>query len=140
MAKKLAGIILLTAAVSGCAKYGELGSNPILGGGFRDMDGVGKLHKVYFLTTMHSTSSVSDSILVRCAEIAKAKNKPYFAMYNSVPDAIRGNAQSKVVEWSSFFTKEAQVYILLSEKNQPGYLSADQIFLELGPKVKGSKS
>ncbi|WP_339939885.1 hypothetical protein [Undibacterium luofuense] len=139
MSKKLAGIILLTAAVSGCAQYGAMGTNPIVGGGFVDMDGIGKLHKVYYMSTPFAKNNISDSMMVRCAEIAKSKNKPYFAMYNNLMDAIRDKKEYEPVVWSHLLMSESEVYILLSENDQSGYFNAEKILQDLGQKVKGSK-
>jgi hypothetical protein len=104
--------------VSGCAtQYQSVGMT----GGHFEEKGPGKLEVVTFAANGYTSAALAQNYaLYRCAEVAQARNKPFFLMYDSLVNAARerpgsmprvGQVQNKPV---------ATAYILLLDAPQPG--------------------
>jgi hypothetical protein len=90
MSRKNTVVLLAAALLGGCATgYHSIHGLSGYTGGYWEDEGPGELTKVNFAANGYSdNSTVQDYLLLRCAEVAKAKGKPYFRMYGSIAEAI----------------------------------------------------
>jgi hypothetical protein len=129
--------------LGGCAaQYRSEEFGGLNGGGYTEERGPGQLirvsFKVYTLggATMHMVQ-VSTLYLYRCAEIAEREGKPYFALYQTLPDALSDKRSGKNLVTTVSGRPASYAYILLHDQNDTGLLSTAEILAQLGPKVRG---
>lgn len=129
MKRAIATAMLTASLLTGCATGYHSASNPLLGwtGGYWDRPGPGELIKVGFAGNGFSKEAkVEDYLMLRCAEVAHARNKPYFVMYASIAEAIveRRITEDMVTPLTNGTSGEA--YILLEDQSKPNaYATAD---------------
>ncbi|HXD38816.1 MAG TPA: hypothetical protein VN624_19335, partial [Rhodanobacter sp.] len=93
-----------------------------------DQPGPGELLKVGFGGNGYIDRDTTHAYLMyRCAELARQRHKPYFRMYESLPDAIRdrpvvdltvGRVAGKMGDW---------VFVLFDQNYSAGDLSAVEV-------------
>jgi len=90
----LAAAMLLSACAT---QYQSVG----LTGGHYESKGPGRLEMVSFSANGYTSAALAQKYaLYRCAEVAQAKNKPFFIMYDSLSGAARDlPAQQPRVGW-----------------------------------------
>ncbi|WP_143167388.1 hypothetical protein [Massilia sp. CF038] len=74
--------------------------------------------------------------LLRCAQIAAQANKPYFALYQSLPDALADKRSAAPQVTTLVQRPSALAYILLEDAPGPGLLSTAQLLRELEAQLK----
>ncbi len=106
--------ILLT----GCAtQYQSVGMT----GGHRDMAGPGKLEMVQFLANGYTSEALTEKYaLYRCAEVAKAKGKPFFMLYTSLLNAARDRPSANPQVGIMQGKPAATAFVLLLDAPRPG--------------------
>ena len=133
----LAGLVLL----AGCATRYQDGNNLLTGwtGGYWEDSGPGELVKVGFSGNSNiTTETVSAYLLYRCAEVAKRANKPYFALYRSLPAAVQ-DVRSPDQEIDVYMGKpDSYVYILYFDQAEEGLLETSEVLARLESQVKGA--
>lgn len=113
----------LAAALTGCTTGYHSANNLILGytGGYWDRVGPGKLTMVGFSANSFSNhEKVAVNLMYRCAELAQARNKPYFSFYSSVPTAIYGLPTAFADVSVTYGKPEAFGYVLFHDEAQDG--------------------
>lgn len=125
--------------VSGCATPYQDARNPLTGwtGGYLEEPGPGELMKVGFAGNSGiSQATVSTYLLYRCAELAQRDNRPYFALYRSLPSAIL-DRRSSIQTAESFLGKpDAYAYILYFDAPGEGLLETREVLARLAPQVR----
>lgn len=130
MRLRIVAVPVMTMLLAACATGFHSAANPILGltGGYWSQKGPGQLVKVGFIGNIHTDyATVSDYILFRCAQLAKVQSMPYFLMYESLPDAVIGKTVAKPTVGSIANSNADYVYMLATEKNEPGAQSTDAV-------------
>ena len=114
------------------AGYGPAGS--VYNMGYRDTKGPGKLITVSYRSSFNLTPAmVQKMVLYRCAELAKANNKPFFMLYTTLSKA----AQGKHDAWPTVRAEVGHepnfsiVWILLLDEPGPGALDSQFIIEDL---------
>lgn len=104
--------------LSGCAtQYQSSG----LTGGHSEAKGPGKLEIVSFSANGYTSAALAQQYaLYRCAEVAKAHNKPFFMMYESLVDAARERPGSVPRVGQALNKPIATAFILLLDAPRPG--------------------
>jgi hypothetical protein len=110
----LAGALVL----GGCAtQYQSAG----LTGGHRDGHGPGKLEMVQFMGNGYITQELTQKYaLYRSAEVARAKGKPYFVLYDSLRSAARGIPDTIPQVGQIQGKPTATAFLLLLDAPRPG--------------------
>jgi hypothetical protein len=104
--------------MSGCATQYQ-GSG--LTGGHSEAKGPGKLELVTFSANGFTSAAIAQKYaLYRCAEVAKAKNKPFFMIYESLADAARERPGSQPRVGQALGKPVATAFILLLDAPRPG--------------------
>ncbi|WP_109126337.1 hypothetical protein [Dyella sp. C11] len=96
---------------------------PVVGftGGYWDKPGPGELLKVGFDGNGYiDRDTITAYLMYHCAELAQQRHKPYFRMYESLPDAIHDNAVSELAVGRVFGKLDDWVYLLFDDQHQPG--------------------
>lgn len=129
--------VIATLTLTACATQYQ--SSGLTGGHF-ETKGPGKLEKVTFSANGYTSAELTKKYeLYRCAEVAKANNKPFFIMYESLIGAARnipadspriGLVQNKPV---------ATAFILLLDGPQQGALETKAILEDLHDVVTAGK-
>jgi len=65
--------------------------------------------------------------MYRCAELAQQRQKPYFRMYESLPDAIRGTASSELAVGRVGGKLDDWVYLLFDDEQLPGAMETAKV-------------
>lgn len=131
--------IAVSALLAGCATGYQSVDKPFVlaGGGYWEEKGPGELTKVGFAGNSYITErKVGVYLLYRCAEVAKKANKPYFALYQSLPAAVLDKRSSERLVNSTIGKPTTYAYILFFEKPEQGLLETDEILARLEPEVK----
>jgi hypothetical protein len=140
---KASACVLLCAGLAGCATGYHSADNPILGftGGYWEQPGPGELLKVGFAANGFSNrDTVTAYLMYHCAELAQKRNKPYFRIYYSLPDAIRdkpidealiGRVGGKLGDW---------VFVMFDNSEQPGDLGTQAMLDKYGPTVHSQEN
>jgi len=103
---------------------------------FREEPGPGGLVKVnYFGDGTVLMYQVQDFALYHCAEIARREGSPYFALYQTLPDALQNRTSSEVRPITVLGIPRAEVYISLRKTYMPGLLSTAEVLARLKPAV-----
>lgn len=120
----------LMASLSGCTTGYHSADNLILGytGGYWDRVGPGKLTKVGFSANGFSNpNKVAVNLMYRCAELAQARNKPYFSFYSSIQNAIAGLPTQFADSSMTYGKPEAFGYVLFHDEAQEGALATKEV-------------
>ena len=131
----------MTMLLAACATGFHNANNPILGmtGGYWSQKGPGQLVKVGFIgNTNTDYGTVSDYILFRCAQLAKAQSMQYFLMYESLPDAVAGKTVARPAVGSIANSNADYVYMLAIDKMEPGAQSTEAVLKKYAQIVNGS--
>lgn len=128
---RLAAVSAAFLSLAGCATSYQSGAYSYTGGHFEEK-GPGKLEKISFSANGFTDFAVTEKYAIyRAAEVAKAKGKPYFIMYDSLYNAARevpsfrprlGWVQNKPTATS---------FVLLLDKPRRGAQQTDKVLDEL---------
>lgn len=138
--KRCVAPLLAVVLLVGCATGYQDAKNPILGitGGYQEEKGPGELIKVSFSGSAYTPrEKVGVYLLYRCAEIAQRENKPYFAMYSTLPAAVMDKRSTERVTGTFIGKATSYAYILFFNGPAPGLLSTKEVLARLEPEVKG---
>ena len=134
---------LFALAVGACSTaYQEATELPMFwpGAGYHEEAAPGGLIKVAFKGNRDILMyKVADYTLYRCAEIAQREKSPYFALYQTISDAIQNNRTSTVRPTTLSGLPVADVYVRLHQAGEPGLLSTAEVLARLRPSVRGDK-
>lgn len=125
--------IIASAALTGCAtQYQSSG----LTGGHREETGPGKMQKVNFHGNgFIASDTVQKFALYRCAELAKAQNKPHFLIYDSLL-AAAAEEPARLPRVGSVGNKpSASAFMLVLDSPRKGSLDTQAVLVELDPLV-----
>ncbi len=119
-----AGLLLSACATS----YQSMG----LTGGHMEQKGPGKLEAVTFAANGYTRAELAQKYaLYRCAELANAKRKPFFLMYNSLIAAAR-NDPSGVPRVGQVQGKPiATAFVLMLDTPEPGAHNTEDVLSDL---------
>lgn len=136
----LALALVLAATLTACstayqdARSSSLVKNP--GGGYDEERGPGGLIKVRYAGNQAILMyQVQHYALYRCAEIAQREGSPYFALYQTLADALQDRRAGTVRPTTLLGIPHAEVYIKLHPAAGPGLLSTAQTLANLKPIV-----
>lgn len=134
-------LALLTSMLAACASgYQSRTGNMFRGvnGGYEEEQGPGQLIKISYTGTLGVTVHMAAHyVLYRSAEIAQREGKPYFALYQDLPAALK-DRRSAASAFSTVGGKAySYAYILPFDNDAPGLLAAEEVIARLAPKVKG---
>lgn len=73
--------------------------------------------------------------LYRCAEIAQREGSPYFALYQTLAEALQDRRSATVKPTTLLGIPHAEVYIRLHRAAAPGLLSAAEVIARLKPDI-----
>lgn len=125
-------ILLLAAAgvlLSGCATAYQ---SPGLTGGHYEQKGPGTLELVSFSANGYTKPELAQKYaLYRCAERAKAKNKPFFIMYTSLVNAARNVPTDTPHVGLALGKPTATALVLLLDAPRPGAHHTDDVMADL---------
>jgi hypothetical protein len=123
--------------LSGCAtSYQSFGAT----GGHAEHKAPGKLEHVTFLANGFTSPSVAQHYaMYRCAELAKAKSKPYFMMYNSLVAAALDRPARMPRVGSAQVQTHATTFLLLLDEPRPGAHNTAEVLAELKPVVQSGR-
>ncbi|MEG3792118.1 hypothetical protein V1318_18530 [Lysobacter sp. CCNWLW3] len=130
MTRAIATAVLTASLLSGCATGYHSVSNPLLGwtGGYWDRPGPGELIKVGFAGNGYSKEAkVEDYLMLRCAEVAHERNKPYFSIYGSIAEAIIGQRHTRDLVTPLTGGTSGVAYLLLEDEAKPGTLVTAEV-------------
>lgn len=130
MRLRIVAVPVMTMLLAACATGFHNADNPILGlwGGYWSQKGPGQLVKVGFIGNVNTDyGTVSDYILFRCAQLAKARSMPYFLIYESLPDAVMGKAVAIPTVGSIANSNADYVYMLTTDKMEPAAQSTESV-------------
>jgi hypothetical protein len=130
MTRAIAAAVLTASLLTGCATGYHSASNPLLGwtGGYWDRPGPGELIKVGFAGNGYSKEAkVEDYLMLRCAEVAHARNKPYFTIYGSIAEAIIGERHTQDLVAPLTNGTSGVAYVLLEDEAKPGTLATADV-------------
>lgn len=125
MTRAIATAMLTASLLTGCATGYHSATNPLLGwtGGYWDKPGPGELIKVGFAGNGYSKEAkVEDYLMLRCAEIAQSRNKPYFSVYGSIAEAVIDQRRTERLVTPVTNGPSGYAYILLEDQAKPGAL------------------
>jgi hypothetical protein len=106
------------------------------GAGYTEEAGPGGLIKVtYNGNKWMQMYQVQDYALYRCAEIAQRQGSPYFALYQTLPDALQNRTSKEVKPTTLLGIPHAEVYIGLYKTATPGLLSTAEVLASLKPAI-----
>jgi hypothetical protein len=140
---RLAAPLLALACLTGCATGYHDMRNPLVGwtGGYWEDKGPGELIKVGFAGNGAITrDKVGTYLLYRCAEVAQRERKAYFALYQSLPEAVMDRRSSEKTVTTVTGKPTAYAYILFFDDAAPGLLSTADVLKRLAPEVTGGPS
>ena len=134
---------VLALAIGACSTtYQEARKVPMLwhGSGYHEEAAPGGLIKVAFRGDRDILMfKVAEYTLYRCAEIAKRERSPYFALYQTVSDAVQDHRTSAVHATTLNGLPVADVYIRLHQAAEPGLLSTAEVLSRLSPSIGAGK-
>jgi hypothetical protein len=136
--------LLLGFMLAGCStayQDGSTGLSWASGAGYKEEAGPGGLVKVtYKGNKWMQMYQVQDYALYRCAEIARRAGSPYFALYQTLPDALQDHTSNEVRPTTLLGIPHAEVYVSLRKTGAPGLLSAADVLAKLKPAIiEGAK-
>jgi len=137
---RLALGLMLAMALTACSTaYQDAGqSSPLKNpnGGYAEEKGPGGLIKVKYVGNREILMyQVQNYTLYRCAEIAQREGSPYFALYQTLADALQDRRADAVRPTTLLGVPHAEVYIKLQPAADPGLLSTAQTLARLKPIV-----
>lgn len=138
--RRLALMSILAATLTACSTaYQDARSSSLLknpGGGYDEEKGPGGLIKVRYVGNREILMyQVQHYALYRCAEIAQREGSPYFALYQTLADALQDRRADTVRPTTLLGIPHAEVYIQLHPAAGPGLLSTAQTLSNLKPIV-----
>jgi hypothetical protein len=113
----------LALLLSSCATGYHSVEGPISGwtGGYWDQPGPGELLKVGFDGNGYiDRDTITAYLMYHCADLAQKRHKPYFRMFQSLPDAIRGAATDELAVGRVGGKLDDWVYLLFDDQKLPG--------------------
>lgn len=115
--------------LAGCAtQYQSSG----LTGGHVEMKGPPKLETVLFSANGYTSAELTQKYaLYRCAEVAKAKGKPYFVMYSSLLAAAHDRPSSAPRVGKALNKPVATAFVLMLDAPRAGALNTSEVIAEL---------
>jgi hypothetical protein len=129
-------LFILTLLLSGCAST-PTAYHPTAG----NQKSLGVLEKITFSGNSDTDKrTIENYVLYRCAEISKQKNKPYFLIFNSMYDAIKGQYAQLPRAGLSGPYPTASTFVLLLDSPAEGAMDTEKILLELGQIVNSKRS
>jgi hypothetical protein len=138
-AGRLSVAALLVTVLAACSTaYQEAHGNPLLSSssGYHEEKAAGELIKVTYKGNRTILMyQVEDYALYRCAEIAQREGSPYFALYQTLPDALQDRRSDRVRPTTLLGIPHAEVYIRLHTSPAPGLLSASEVSTRLAPSI-----
>jgi hypothetical protein len=138
-AGKAALVMLLLSLAAGCSTaYQQASDSLILAkrAGYKEVAGPGGLIKVTYAGNKWMLMyQVQDYALYRCAEVAQRQGSPYFALYQTLPDALQNRTSKEVKPTTLLGIPHAEVYIALHQSAGPGLLSAADVLAGLKPTI-----
>jgi len=136
---KAALAMFLGLATVGCStayQDASTGLSRASGAGYKEEAGPGGLVKVTYKGNKWMLMyQVQDYALYRCAEIAQRQGSPYFALYQTLPDALQNRTSNEVKPTTLLGIPHAEVYISLHKTAAPGLLSAAEVLTRLKPTI-----
>lgn len=142
MMRRLAFATLLALALTACSttatSYRALPEFPLMrpAAGYQEEARSGGLIKVtYNGDRTMLMYLVENYALYRSAEIAQRERKPYFALYQTLPEALKDQRSSAVKPTTLLGIPHAEVYIRLHGSAAPGLLSTTEVLARLGPSI-----
>lgn len=131
--------MLLVMSLTGCSTAYQAASSGLTGAsgaGYKEEPGPGGLVKVTYQGNRYMLMyQVQDYALYRCAEIAQRQGSPYFALYQTLPDALQNRTSTEVKPTTLLGIPHAEVYISLRKTPEPGLLSAAEVLARLKPTI-----
>jgi hypothetical protein len=121
--RSLALPMALALLLSSCATGYHSVEGPISGwtGGYWDQPGPGELLKVGFDGNGYiDRDTITAYLMYHCADLAQKRHKPYFRMFQSLPDAIRGAATDELAVGRVGGKLDDWVYLLFDDQKLPG--------------------
>ncbi|HEX8613176.1 MAG TPA: hypothetical protein VF800_17950 [Telluria sp.] len=139
---RLSSLALLAIALPACTSgYESRTANLFRGvqGGYEEAPGPGKLIKVSYTGSLGvGVHIAAHYVLYRSAEIAQREGKPYFALYQDLPSALKDRRSPKATFSTVDGMAFSYAYILPLDANEEGLLSATAVMRQLELKVKGA--
>jgi hypothetical protein len=130
--------IAMALLLSGCATGYHSVNGPISGwtGGYWDQPGPGELVKVGFDGNGYiDRETITGYLMYHCAELAEQRHKPYFRMFESLPDAIRGIAEDELAVGRVGGKLDDWVYVLFDDQKLSGDQETAKVLATYGSKV-----
>jgi len=131
--------MMVTSASACSTYYQESRQLPMMNSssGYQEEKGPGGLIKVIYQgNNAIRMYQVEDYTLYRCAEIASREGSPYFALYQTLPDALNDRRSDAVRPTTLLGIPHAEVYIGLRKTAEPGLLSTNDVLAKLAPSIK----
>lgn len=128
----------LALLISGCATGYHSVRGPITGwtGGYWDEPGPGELLKVGFDGNGYiDRDTITAYLMYHSAELAQQRHKPYFRMFESLPDAIRGITNDELAFGRVGGKLDDWVYLLFDDQKVPGDQETAKVLETYRPKV-----
>ncbi len=119
-----AGLLLSACATS----YQSMGMT----GGHLEQKGPGALEMVAFSANGYTKPELAQKYaLYRCAELAKARHKPFFLMYSSLVAAARNDATETPRVGQVQNKPTATAFVLMLDGPKPGAHNTDDVLADL---------
>ncbi|MGB3461333.1 CC0125/CC1285 family lipoprotein [Rhodanobacter lindaniclasticus] len=122
--------MVAAALLGGCATGYHSDKGVIRGytGGYWEQPGPGELLKVGFSGNGYIDRDTTHAYLMyRCAELALQRHKPYFRLYESLPDAIRDRPSMDLTVGRVAGAMGDWVFVLFDQDYSAGDLDADGV-------------
>lgn len=141
MTRSFIAATALALCLGACQSYhgmGEIAGIPLSSSGFKEEKGPGDLIKVeYHGTPFLSLYRTELFAMYRCAEVAQRAGKPYFALYQTLPDALAGQSSAKNKASTVTGVPYSYAYIRLHDAAGSGLLSTQEVLTRLTPLIQG---
>jgi len=138
MIQRISGL-LACLALAACATPYQSGSGSLTGG-HAEVHGPGKMELVEFSGNGYTSMELAAQyVTYRCAEVAKAKGKPYFIMYDTLINAARDVPSYRPLVGSIQNKPSATTFVLLLDAPRRGAQETSTVLTDLQPVIDSGK-
>lgn len=124
--------------LSSCSTQYQDGSNPFhLTGGYESKKGIGNLEKILFHGNgFTSVEQANQFAMRRAAEIGKQRNKPYFALYQTLTRAAVDVKSNEPLTELIFSKPTSYFFVMYHSYKEDGDLNVEKILEKYNHKRK----